>query len=418
MGCFLACFGSSKDRKRRRQRHKVQPRDQRNASCTPPQSAASLVHDHLENTITPVLEVGDKPVEQLSSSTRKRVTFDSNITTYEHDEVSDFSPKNNDSDNREEQENSAKSSQSQSSDVSSITSSSGSYPPNHRYENCRDSDDELDDDSDIDYHDDDSDDDVDGVLEEYDDMYEDDYDSRISRTRIPVTKVATDEIDSSTVIENLPEGDVKPFGLNRNTRDRSNYVHSVLNPVENLTQWKAVKARGTPPALRQQKENSSLDHESLKSFSSEPCFKEMSFSFKAKSDQPKKSNQEMAVDASLSTWLGSAESTPSIKTTSTNTIALDSITPKPSMSGGSNSPISFEDRPILGALTVEELKQLSASSSSSPRKSPSRSPDEMPIIGTVGTYWNDTNLAKDSRSATSYRGIPNTTSKYRGVYSK
>ena len=28
MGCFLACFGSSKDRKTRKQRHKVQPRFQ------------------------------------------------------------------------------------------------------------------------------------------------------------------------------------------------------------------------------------------------------------------------------------------------------------------------------------------------------------------------------------------------------
>ncbi|KAF5738967.1 hypothetical protein HS088_TW12G00163 [Tripterygium wilfordii] len=405
MGCFLACFGSSKDRKRRRQRHKVQPRDQRNANCTPPQSAASLVHDRLENTITPLSEVPVKPVEQLSLSTDKRVTFDSNIRTYEHEEVTDFSLKIEEGGKKKE-ENSEKSSQSHSSDVSSITSSAGSYPSNHRYQNCRDSEDELDDDSDVD---DDHDDDVDGVLEDYDDIYEDDYDASISRARTPVTKVVTNEIDSSTVRENFADGAVKPIGLNCNTRDRSTYVHSVLNPVENLTQWKAVKARGTPP-LGQQKENSTLDQESQKSFSSEPCFKEMSFSFKEKSDQPKKSNQEIAVDASLSTWLGSAESTPSTKT-STRTIALDSITPKQSMLQGSNSPISFEDRPILGALTVEELKQLS--NSSSPRKSPSKSPEEMPIIGTVGTYWNDTNFAKDSGSATSYKGIPNTTSKYR-----
>ncbi|KAG2719280.1 hypothetical protein I3760_03G260700 [Carya illinoinensis] len=79
---------------------------------------------------------------------------------------------------------------------------------------------------------------------------------------------------------------------------------------------------------------------------------------------------------------------------------------------GSNSSGYQDDRPILGALTVEELKQFSAPSS--PRRSPSQSPDEMPIIGTVGTYWSHNTVpAKDSGSASSYKGIPNTTSKYR-----
>ncbi|KAF2294894.1 hypothetical protein GH714_026878 [Hevea brasiliensis] len=102
-----------------------------------------------------------------------------------------------------------------------------------------------------------------------------------------------------------------------------------------------------------------------------------------KSDQSKKSNQEIAVDASLSNWLGSSENT---------TI---------------NKPSTID----LGALTVEELKQLSLSSS--PRRSPSHSPDEMAIIGTVGTYWNHSGSGNDSGSVSSFKGIPNTTSKYR-----
>ncbi|XP_022848890.1 protein JASON-like [Olea europaea var. sylvestris] len=53
------------------------------------------------------------------------------------------------------------------------------------------------------------------------------------------------------------------------------------------------------------------------------------------------------------------------------------------------------------------------SASSYPRKSLSRNPDEMLIIGTVGTYWNDSGSAKHSDSVSSYKGIPNTTSKYR-----
>ncbi|KAB2603927.1 hypothetical protein D8674_039750 [Pyrus ussuriensis x Pyrus communis] len=151
------------------------------------------------------------------------------------------------------------------------------------------------------------------------------------------------------------------------------------------------------------------DQEPRISFSSEP-----SLNFKSKADQDKKhsknSDQEMAVDASLSNWLFSSENTPVNKASTT---ALDTFTPENSTSHGSNSVRSHEDRPILGALTVEELRQFSASSS--PRKSPSRSPDEMAIMGTVGTYWNHMAPppAAKSSGASSYKGIPNTTSKYR-----
>ena len=118
----------------------------------------------------------------------------------------------------------------------------------------------------------------------------------------------------------------------------------------------------------------------------------------------------MAVDASLSNWLVTPETTPINKA---SPFAFDTCSPDRTTSQGSNSVRSQEDRPILGALTVEEIRQFSASSS--PRKSPGRSPDEMAIIGTVGTYWNH---SKDSGSASSFKGIPNTTSKYREVHWK
>ena len=108
--------------------------------------------------------------------------------------------------------------------------------------------------------------------------------------------------------------------------------------------------------------------------------------------------------------MGSNETTPVNKS---SPVSVNTATPERSASQGSNS---FQDRPILGALTVEELRQFSASSS--PRKSPSRSPDEIPLIGTVGTYWSHAGPAKDSGSAASYKGIPNTTSKYREVHVK
>ena len=121
-------------------------------------------------------------------------------------------------------------------------------------------------------------------------------------------------------------------------------------------------------------------------------------------------NEEVSVGASLSNWLSSTETTP-VKKSST----FDASSPERSMSQGSNLLRSPDDRPILGALTLKEIKKLSASSS--PGRSPCsrRSPDEMPIIGTVGTYWGHVSTTKDSGSATSFKGIPNTTSRYRGI---
>nr|KYP62424.1 hypothetical protein KK1_016956 [Cajanus cajan] len=131
------------------------------------------------------------------------------------------------------------------------------------------------------------------------------------------------------------------MGLNRNVRDRSVYVHPVLNPVENLSQWKAVKAKRTPP-LVSQKENLVLNQAAFGA------------------ESPKKLNKEIAVDASLSNWLASSETTP------VNKGLYDVGTPDRSSSQGSNSVMSYEDRPI---------------------------------IGSVGSYWNCGGYAEDSGSA-------------------
>ncbi|KAF3780484.1 hypothetical protein EJ110_NYTH39063 [Nymphaea thermarum] len=68
-------------------------------------------------------------------------------------------------------------------------------------------------------------------------------------------------------------------------RDRSLYVHPVLNPVENASQWKALKTREArnKPILGR-KENIPCEQEALISFSSD-------------------TKQEMRVDTSLSNWL-------------------------------------------------------------------------------------------------------------------
>lgn len=373
MGCFLGCFGSSKDRRRRNQRHKVlaQPRLQVNSGYSAP-FAGVVVQDYPEKPSCPVEQVRVKLEEEPNA--RKKVTFDTNVKTYEHVLLNEEGKKEEEV---KEKEKLAKSSQSESScDHSSITSSSTSYPPNHRYQNCRESDDEGDE---LGYEESDIDD---GEYEdgELDDA---DLDDEIleSRARIFGAQLIGGEVNGS-----IEEGLVQPVGSNRGARDRSGYVHAVLNPVENLSQWKAVKTREAAAPLNKEKENFSQDQEPRVSFSLES----------------RKSNQEIAVDASLSNWLSSTKTTP----------VKNNSTPQKNMSPGSSSMVSLDDRPILGGLTLDEIKQFSASNS--PRKSPSRSPDEMPIIGTVGTYWtHDTTTKKNCNSATSFKGIPNTTSKYR-----
>lgn len=347
----------------------------------------SLEQGTREKPPSPVAELRVEPVEQASLSSRKKVTFDSNVKTYEHIPVNDSTESLLEKKEKEEIFPEVTQSQSQSqsrsnSEDDSVTSSVGSYPPNHRYQNCQESDDEVEDleyeDSDFDDEDDDSED-----QEDYDDDYDEGH-----HDRIVCQKVWSEAIPIASE-ESRVEASLETVGMKRSARDRSEYVHPVLNPVENLSQWKAAKAKGTAPPLNHQKENVSFSSQTPK--------------------PPKSTNQEIAVDASLSNWLISTEITPSKKA---SCIGLETIASEKSLSQESTTTSlrSLEDRPILGALTVEELRQFSVTSS--PRKSPSRSPDDMPIIGSVGSYWSHTSSAKDSVSV-SYKGIPNTTSKYR-----
>ncbi|KAE9619396.1 hypothetical protein Lalb_Chr02g0152681 [Lupinus albus] len=406
MGCFLACFGSSKST--RTKQHSSPKRN----SCYKPQHQCvyETFQDHSKSTdVTSSLQnhdkseeqlrvstgfssqLQDKSEEQLSVSTRKKVTFDSNVKTYEP-VLQDEEPekKNIAEGNVEGLTTKPTQSKSSSSTEDSSVTSTGSYPQNHRYQNCRDSDDEVEDDE-LDYGDSDlsDDDDDEGDNEDFEDGMV--YSSPI--------RVCDNSDDVNSIIG---------LNLNPNARDRSVYVHPVLNPVENLTQWKVVKSKRTTP-LRPQKENYlSSNHESKIAYGTEEesSTKEVAFNFNSGTDISRKLKQEISVDASLSNWLVLPETTPVNKPSSVPCYAR---TPERTTSQG--SVVSREDRPILGALTIEEIRQFSANSS--PRKSPSRSPDEMPIIGTVGTYWNFTDSAEDSTSVSGFKGIPNTTSKYR-----
>ncbi|KAI3990815.1 hypothetical protein MKX01_011723 [Papaver californicum] len=439
MGCFLACFGSSKNRKQRkgsprRQLSRGSPRRQRHAeSYEPLKSSVIIKQEIIVEPVAPVAESSEKIEEQLSPSlkkqveeqlssggTRKKVTFDLNVRAYEGvavEEVIYISESEDDEEGKEKKEHKiGKKWPTVSEDSNSNSSSSGSFPSNHRYGNCTNSDDEFEgmesddeDGEDDDYEDDDYDESERRLVEA---ESSESFFSLPMESRNVAIRVGEKEVNSPLKVDSSLEQENRTFGSNLHARDRSQYIHSVLNPVENLSQWKVVKARTQSPLplKLQKKENIKLEQEPNIPFSAEPTFKLSSFSFNpnvSKSSSPP--SKEIAVDASLSTWLGSCESTPSIKSSNVSIARTGSA--EVNKSPRSNSPCSIEERPILGALTLEELKQFSATSS--PRRSPTHSPDDMPILGTVGSYWSRTNQTTDSSSGSSCKGIPNTTSKYR-----
>ncbi|KAJ1413857.1 hypothetical protein SESBI_19351 [Sesbania bispinosa] len=183
--------------------------------------------------------------------------------------------------------------------------------------------------------------------------------------------------DSRKLISSSEKAENEVNSLPANVTD----VSSVLNPIENLTQGKGVK---TTKLQHQEndKENINLAVQDFDiPISPEPNLKLSNRKQRQKINDKK---QEIGVDTSLSSWLVESETTP-ISMNSTNS------TPK----GGRGSPWSHEDRPILGALTLEEIRKYSISTSS--RRSRSRSPDETPIIGTVGSYWSHTGQSMRSK---------------------
>ncbi|KAL8224977.1 hypothetical protein R6Q57_017534 [Mikania cordata] len=350
MGCFSGCFSSSKDRKRRNHRYKAIRRDQNLICQNLVQADVALVQSIKDNPLDSLQELRGKNNEPLSLSIRKKVAFDANVTTYEqvqvHDSVESLLEKN------EKGETFPKSGHTcSSSGDGSDTLNVGSYPPNYRYGNCLESDDEV---EDSDYDDEND--------EDFDDYDED--------------GIISQEVLCESSLESRTGSSLSP----------------VLKPVENLTQWKVMKSP-KPLNSHPQKENFSCN----------------SIPFPLDNW-----NQETAVEASLNWMVSSEKNTPNNKRTGCYNPDFEPISSGKGFSQESavTSVRSIEDRPILGALTVDELKQFSGSSCT-PRKSPGKSPDDMPIIGSVGSYWSHTGSTQSFSSISSYKGMPNATSKYR-----
>ncbi|XP_076961007.1 uncharacterized protein LOC143637514 [Bidens hawaiensis] len=208
---------------------------------------ASLELSIQEKPSNPFPESREKTEVPLSLKRRKKVTFDTNVTTYEPIQVYDST--------ESLLEKNEKGETFPKSEPNSVVVSI----PNYRYGNCVESDDEIEDlDNEEDY--------------DFDDDYEDD------GLDLEDEEHCGDNIDDEVSVLTSME-------LKRNARDRNGHVPSVLNPVENLTQWNALKSNGStrkPLTFNGQKEN-------------------------LNSHEPDSKNQEPKVDASLSNWLIASE---------------------------------------------------------------------------------------------------------------
>ncbi|CAL5404059.1 unnamed protein product [Camellia sinensis] len=437
--CFLPCFCSSKHRKSRKKQAIIHSGDHQGygTSQTPLQPTKPTKQEVKKNT------------EPIITDSKKKVTFDLNVKTYEESSAQKIQNcsvecekgKEKERENKEETQN-----ERQSLSDSSM-SSVFSYPPSHRYHNFTTIDDDQSEDMEL-VETTDSDDinDHDALAQEQDSSESLFSLSIGSRKQVSASEIDEKEVNSPITIpvttgsnQISRESALNPIGnLTRWKADKakravtplkdrekeninleqeisipfseepslksSDSRESVLNPIENLSQWKAAKAkRAFTPLKGQEKENIDSEQELSIPLSEEPSFKSSKHGSQRRSNRAKQEFNEIAVDTSLSSWLVESETTPMTKSSPFNSVG--------NSPDRANSSRCNEDRPILGALTVEDLKKLSASSS--PRRSPSRSPDEIPIIGTVGSYWKHTGQGIGSDSGSSRKGMPSTTSKYR-----
>ncbi|XP_023640472.1 ciliogenesis-associated TTC17-interacting protein [Capsella rubella] len=244
MGCFMGCFGLSSNKKRRNSIRKILPRDQRICSYEP------LLHSSDPSDFTTFVDSNlrgeaEEENKKVTKKTRKRVRFDLNVQTYEPIVPPRFE---NDCSDSEEGNGERSKGSSVTDKKPEDLSSTSVYPSNYRYHNCvtsfEDEDDEV------------------GYGES--DLEDEDY--------------YTDD-------ENDYEDDADDEDEEEEEEDKDQDVTPLLNPVENLAQWKAVKARPVKHK-REMKENLEADMD----------------------DQAKPLLKEIIVNTSLSNWIASPKS--------------------------------------------------------------------------------------------------------------
>ncbi|XP_055813751.1 histone H2A.Z-specific chaperone CHZ1 [Solanum dulcamara] len=274
MGCFLGCFGfTTKKQKRIKPCNKFQVHQK----YVPLDSAKEIIADSANS------KPRDKPKESSKRKVKKKVSFNLDVKTYER-----IQDDNNTTYFSEEEEKTQREYNEQKTAKASLSM----YPSSHRYYNCNDSYEEEDEitleDSDID--------DLDEEEEDYGVSDDDDDDG------------GGDEYNSLHIETENKYGNVEKLNKDESNEVGRNHRNSVLLPVENLTQWKAVKARGAQQ-VKQQKENIiKLDGKQELPLIEKPVNHGADVNPKNNS-KPKPNEHGIPVDASLSNWLVSARTT-------------------------------------------------------------------------------------------------------------
>ncbi|MED6194138.1 hypothetical protein PIB30_025694 [Stylosanthes scabra] len=302
MGCFMACFGLSNKRKRRKTLYKVLAGNQKYGNY----EALAIT----EKAMVPYSDLRDECKEQnnvKSKKKKKKVTFNLNVQIYEPDPIA---YKVLDSEEEEHENNVAEPAKKNLNSPSVLGEGSASltvtYPPDYRYYNCSEN---FDEEEDLDYEEFDIDD-YDDDDEEFDDGYDCDdggSDESLENNETEVydensrQKELSDSSNSSAAEDRIRN----QMPADASGKDRSTNMHSVLSPVENLTQWKAIKAK-VPSSKHRRKENipSSEQKTSIPSATTEACSNfSPCCSMKSSVLQSKPLLPKVAVDASLSNWL-------------------------------------------------------------------------------------------------------------------
>ncbi|XP_021752776.1 lateral signaling target protein 2 homolog [Chenopodium quinoa] len=233
---LFACFGGTNKRKRPKSASKFGSKSRRRIRGYEP------LHSDNSKVLDAPQTLGgtrEKPKDETKTRIRKKVRFNLEVVTYEP-----LSSQEDDhDDNNWEERGDEKTDQATAaveaclicaplSKTISTESKLPLYSSNYRYNCCYDGEDEYDeveDDDDYGQLSDDEDDD-----DDIDNDYEDDDSCTIDPQSTYNEKVTEELRDCSSV---------PLISSATNARLRSHYIVPVLNPIENLSQWKTVKTR-------------------------------------------------------------------------------------------------------------------------------------------------------------------------------
>ncbi|KAH7839801.1 hypothetical protein Vadar_009077 [Vaccinium darrowii] len=349
MGYCLPCFCSSKYRKSLDKTHVTSPGYQRHGTCETQQPIKATWQEvekkieptkanrqEVEKKIELIIDSGNKHEEQLDGHIiRKKVTFDLNAKTHEEFQIQEIKNGSVELENGKEKGSKTQAVVVHESQTQSDSSMSSvfTYPPSHRYHNCTGRDDDGESEA-IELLESDSDDN-----QESDSLFSI---SIESRKQVSLSEIDEKEVNSPIPIRGSPDHyKLKSIGLNQNEGRKD--LESVLNPVENLTQWRAKKSAKPPTPLKdQEKENINVEKVLTVPFGEEPHSKFSNRDSKQRFNHSKYDLDDIAVDTSLSSWLVESETTSISKNSPNNSV------------GNSprrvNSSRSYEGRAILGAL--------------------------------------------------------------------